>query len=67
MCRVAGAGGGQVRRWAATRGLDAGNGEDKRRDTAESRREVSELGRGSLGALPPAEQREEREATTKTW
>lgn len=36
-----------------------------RRDTAEREREVSELGRDSLGALPPAEQREGREATTK--
>lgn len=43
--------------------VDAGNGEDMKRDTAESEREVSELGRDSLGALLPAEQREGREAT----
>lgn len=40
-------------------GLDAGSGEDMRRDTAESKREVRELGRDSPGALPPAEQGKE--------
>lgn len=37
-------------------GLDAGSGEDMRRDTAESKREVRELRRDSPGALLPAEQ-----------
>lgn len=53
---------GQVR-WAPMRGLDAESEEDMRRDTAESKRKVSELGRDCLGALPPVEQREGREAT----
>lgn len=53
---MAGAVGGQVRRWAPARGMDAGSGEDMRRDTAESKREVRELRRDSPGALLPAEQ-----------
>lgn len=56
---MAGAVGGQVRRWAPARGMDAGIGEDMRRDTAESKREVRELGRDSPGALLPAEQGKE--------
>lgn len=65
MCKVAGAVGGQVRAWALMRGVDAGSGEDIRRDTAERDREVSELVGDNLGAPSPAEQREGREAATK--